>query len=122
MAKLPFGEGTWPAIWTLGKNVTENGAYWQTQGFGTTSWPACGENDIMEHGLGATNHVSSALHTPCTGCFGDTMNTQSFVLNDVANEFHLYSVNWSPDQITFMIDGVGYYTYNPAIKPMCVHQ
>ena len=25
-------------------------------------------------------------------------------------------MNWSPDQITFMIDGVGYYTYRPSVK------
>ena len=48
-AKMPIGHGTWPAIWMLGKNITERGAYWETQGFGTTSWPACGEIDIMEH-------------------------------------------------------------------------
>ncbi|MFK7834016.1 MAG: family 16 glycosylhydrolase [Winogradskyella sp.] len=113
-AKLPFGDGTWPAIWTLGKNVSEAGAYWQTQGFGTTGWPACGEIDIMEHGLGAINHVSSALHTPSS--FGNTVNFRSFILNDVANEYHVYSVNWSPDQITFLIDGIGFYTYNPAVK------
>jgi beta-glucanase (GH16 family) len=113
-AKLPEGDGTWPAIWTLGKNVSEAGAYWQTQGFGTTGWPACGEIDIMEHGLGATNHVSSALHTPSSS--GNTMNFQSYTLNDVANEFHVYSVNWSPNQITFLIDNVGFYTYNPTVK------
>ncbi len=113
-AKLPFGNGTWPAIWTLGKNVSETGAYWQTQGFGTTSWPACGEIDIMEHGLGAINHTSSAIHTPSSS--GNTVNTESQVLNDVANNFYVYSVNWSPNQITFMVDGVGYYTYNPAVK------
>lgn len=113
-AKLPFGDGTWPAIWTLGKNVNEDGAYWDNEGFGTTNWPACGEIDIMEHGLGAINHVSSALHTPSS--FGNTMNFKSTTLNDVANEFHVYSVNWSPNQITFLIDGVGFYTYNPAVK------
>ncbi len=112
-AKLPFGGGTWPAIWTLGKNVNEDGGFWDSQ-YGTVGWPACGEIDIMEHGLGATNHVSSALHTPSS--FGATINFQSYVLNDVANEFHVYSVNWSPDQITFLIDDVGFYTYNPAIK------
>lgn len=115
-AKLPFGDGTWPAIWTLGKNINEDGGYWDNQGFGTVTWPACGEIDIMEHGLGDTNHVSSALHTPCEGCSGATMNYQSYVLNDVANEFHVYSVNWSPNQITFLIDGVGFYTYNPEVK------
>jgi beta-glucanase (GH16 family) len=25
-------------------------------------------------------------------------------------------MNWSPNQITFLIDGEGYYTYNPAVK------
>ena len=113
-AKLPFGDGTWPAIWTLGKNINESGAYWQTQGFGTTSWPACGEIDVMEHGLGAVNHTSSALHTPSSS--GATVNTASQVLSDVANNYHIYSMNWSPNQITFLVDGVGYYTYNPAIK------
>ncbi len=44
------------------------------------------------------------------------MNFQSYVLNDVSNEFHVYSMNWSPNQITFLIDGIGFYTYNPALK------
>ncbi len=113
-AKLPAGNGTWPAIWTLGKNVNEIGAYWQSEGFGTTGWPACGEIDIMEHGLGAVNHTSSALHTPSSS--GNTVNVASQLISDVANNFHVYSMNWSPNQITFLVDGVGYYTYNPSIK------
>ena len=113
-AKLPSGNGTWPAIWTLGKNINEDGAYWDIEGYGTTSWPACGEIDIMEHGLGAVNHTSSAIHTPSSS--GNTVNVSSQVLNDVAANFHVFSVNWSPNQITFLVDQVPYYTYNPAIK------
>ena len=113
-AKLPAGNGTWPAIWTLGKNISETGTYWQSKGFGTTPWPACGEIDIMEHGLHATNEVSSALHT--TSSSGNTQNTARKMLPNVAENYHVYSMNWSPNQITFMIDGVGYYTYNPSVK------
>lgn len=113
-AKLPFGNGTWPAIWTLGKNITEPGAWFETQGFGTTPWPACGEIDIMEHGLHAVNEVSSAIHTPSSS--GGTVNTATQMLTDVANNFHIYSMNWSPDQITFLIDNVGYYTYKPSTQ------
>lgn len=113
-AKLPRGSGTWPAIWTLGKNVNEIGAYWQTQGFGTTNWPACGEIDIMEHGLGAVNHTSSAIHTPSS--HGNTQNTASQEISDVANNYHIYSVNWSPNQITFLVDDVPFYTYKPSTK------
>jgi beta-glucanase (GH16 family) len=113
-AKLPSGNGTWPAIWTLGKNINEGGAYFQTQNFGTTNWPQCGEIDIMEHGLHATNTVSSALHTPSSN--GNTINTATKSLPNVAKNFHIYSMNWSPNQITFMIDGNPYYTYKPSSK------
>ena len=113
-AKLPFGNGTWPAIWTLGKNINETGAYWQTQGFGEVTWPACGELDIMEHGLHADNEVSVAIHTPSS--FGNTVNTAKKMLNDVANDFHLYSINWSPNEIAFMVDNEVIYRYNPANK------
>jgi beta-glucanase (GH16 family) len=112
-AKLPFGDGTWPAIWTLGKNINEDGGFWDSQ-YGTVGWPACGELDIMEHGLHPTNQVSVAIHTPSS--YGSTVNTSIQTLADVANNFHVYSMNWSPDQITFLIDGVGFYTYNPAVK------
>ena len=112
-AKLPFGDGTWPAIWTLGKNINEDGGYWDNQ-YGTVGWPACGELDIMEHGLHPTNQVSVAIHTPSS--YGSTVNTSIQTLADVANNFHVYSMNWSPNQITFLIDGVGFYTYNPAVK------
>ena len=112
-AKLPFGNGTWPAIWTLGKNINEDGGFWDNQ-FGTTNWPGCGEIDVMEHGLHAVNQVSSALHTPSS--FGNTMNTATKSINNVADNFHIYSMNWSPDQITFLIDDIAYYTYKPSTK------
>ena len=60
-AKLPFGVGTWPAIWTLGKNINEDGAYWDNLGLGTTGWPACGEIDIME-ALGSEPELCSECH------------------------------------------------------------
>lgn len=113
-AKLPSGAGTWPAIWTLGKNIDENGAYWEQQGFGTTPWPECGEIDIMEHGLYGINEVSCAIHTPSS--FGNTVNTTTKVLNDVANEFHIYSMNWSPNKIVFLIDNEPFYQYKPSTQ------
>jgi beta-glucanase (GH16 family) len=112
-AKLPSGSGTWPAIWTLGRNINEDGGFWDNQ-YGNTNWPACGEIDIMEHGLHNDNEVSSALHT--TSSSGNTVNTSKKTLEDVANNFHIYSMNWSPNQITFLIDNVAYYTYKPNIK------
>ena len=101
-AKLPTGQGTWPAIWMLGANLPEVG------------WPAAGEIDIMEHVGRIQDEVSSALHTPSS--FGNTINTNRITVEGVSNDFHIYSVNWSPDEISFLVDNEIHYQYNPNNK------
>jgi len=113
-AKLPTGVGTWPAIWTLGKNINERGAYWQQQGYGTTNWPACGEIDIMEHWGKNQNHVSSAMHTPSSS--GGTINYGGQTISTASTEFHIYKLVWTPEKMEFSVDGNIHYTYNPSSK------
>jgi len=113
-AKLPFGVGTWPALWMLGKNINEDGAYWDNQGFGTTNWPACGEIDIMEHWGDNQNYVQSATHTPSSS--GNTFNLGGQTISTASTEFHVYTLNWFPDRLVFSVDGVEHYTYNPPVK------
>jgi beta-glucanase (GH16 family) len=116
-AKIPVEAGSWPAIWMLGKNVNEDGGYFDSTN-GTSNWPACGEIDIMEHGITRSqpmDYVQSALHTPSS--YGNTTNIGGVVANsNIANNFHIYSMNWSPNQISFLLDNVEYYTYNPTVK------
>ena len=113
-AKLPTGVGTWPALWTLGQNIDEDGAYWDNQGFDTTPWPACGELDIMEHWGDNQDHISSAIHTPSS--FGGTVNTGGQNIPGVSTEFHTYTRVWTEDFVRFSVDGDTHYTYNPAVK------
>lgn len=101
-AKLPFGKGTWPAIWMLGSN------------FRTVGWPTCGEIDIMEHWGHKQGTVQSALHTRSS--FGDTVNHGAQNLDDVSTAFHLYAVEWTADELIFSVDGVVHFTYNPETK------
>ena len=101
-AKLPSGGGTWPAIWMLGANIDLAG------------WPACGEIDIMEHAGNNQGEVSSALHTPSS--FGATVNYGSQVLDDVSDEFHIYTVEWTSQKITFAVDGNIHLSYSPSNK------
>ncbi|MFO7864524.1 MAG: family 16 glycosylhydrolase [Salinivirgaceae bacterium] len=110
-AKLPAGAGTWPAIWALGKNITEDGAYWDNQGYGTTPWPACGEIDIMEHWGSNQNYVQSAMHTPSS--YGGTENHGGQTIPTATTEFHVYSLEWYPDKMVFAVDGAVHYTYQP---------
>jgi hypothetical protein len=113
-AQLPTGVGTWPAIWMLGKNINEDGAYWDNEGFGTTGWPACGEIDIMEHWGNNQNFVQSAMHTPSS--FGNTSNKGGQTVSTASTAFHTYTLEWSPEKMVFSVDGVIHYTYNPATK------
>ncbi len=102
LAKLPAGGGLWPAIWTLGSNIS------------TIGWPACGEIDIMEYVGNNPGHISSALHT--TSSSGATVNYKSNSISNETTEFHLYSMIWTEDSITFLLDDVEYYKYNPSTK------
>jgi len=113
-AKLPIGVGTWPAMWMLGKNINEDGGYWDNEGFGTTNWPTCGEIDIMEHWGDNQNFVQSAMHTPSS--FGNTFNKGGQTIPTASSGFHVYSVVWSPEKMVFSVDDVVHYTYNPAVK------
>ncbi len=112
-AKLPYGVGTWPAIWTLGKNINEDGGYWDIQGFGTAGWPACGEIDIMEHWGTDQNFVQSALHTPSSS--GNTVNKGGQTIATASSAFHVYTLDWFEDKMVFKVNGVKHYTYEPAI-------
>jgi len=114
-AKLPTGIGTWPAIWMLNKNINEDGAYWDNQGFGTAKWPICGEVDILEHWGKNQNYVSSAVHNGSSyGYNVENLGGQN--VSNVSNQFHLYAIEWTKDKMTFSIDGVDHYTYEPSIK------
>lgn len=101
-AKLPAGRGTWPAIWTLGSNIT------------TVNWPACGEIDIMEHVGNNIGKVSSAIHTPSS--HGNTENVEFLNIENATIDFHVYTADWTADKIDFYVDDTLFYTYNPVTK------
>lgn len=101
-AKLPLGGGTWPALWMLGADFPDVG------------WPTCGEIDIMEHVGNDQDVIHGTLHTPSS--FGSSENTGSITVNGVSEDFHIYEMEWTPDFISFSVDGNKFYTYNPEAK------
>ncbi|MBO2543677.1 family 16 glycosylhydrolase [Salegentibacter sp. BDJ18] len=96
-AKLPEGAGTWPAIWMLGANFEE------------VDWPATGEIDIMEHVGNQQNEIHGTLHYP--GRSGGNADGGSIEVEGVSDEFHTYTMEWSPERILFLVDGEVYHTY-----------
>src|SRR6185369_5888891 len=96
--KIPFGQGIWPAFWMLGADIATN------------PWPACGEIDIMEN-IGkepATAH--GTIHGP--GYSGGSGIGSAYTLpsGKLSDAFHLYAIEWSPNEIKFFVDNILYGT------------
>lgn len=96
-AKMPQGGGTWPAIWMLGAD------------FDVVGWPATGEIDIMEFVGNKPNEVSSALHFP--GNSGGNAIFEATDIQNAATEWHTYAVEWTADEITFLVDNEVNFTF-----------
>lgn len=96
-AKLPAGDGVWPAIWMLGSDID------------TVEWPATGEIDIMEYKGSVPNEIHSSLHFP--GNFGGDAVTQTTTIENAETEFHVYSVEWTEESIVFLVDNIAYHTF-----------
>lgn len=93
-AKMPSGEGIWPAVWMLPTESKYGG------------WAACGEIDIIESRGSAVHETTGALH------FGGQWpnntylaHAYSFPKKNAAEAFHVYALEWSADEIKWFVDG-----------------
>ena len=98
-AKVASGQGIWPAIWMLPTDWLFGG------------WPSSGEIDIMEHVGYDLGVVHGSVHTEA---YNHKINTQRSSARKIANvdtEFHVYSIIWDKDKISFFIDDVQYFLF-----------
>jgi beta-glucanase (GH16 family) len=111
--KVAGGPGTgadsvWPAFWMLGDNISSVG------------WPNCGEIDIMETKGSQETTNGGHIHGPLTS--GGDYNGGSGVGGDYTlpngalmySGYNTYAIDWSPNEITWSVDGVPYLTETPA--------
>jgi beta-glucanase (GH16 family) len=98
--KIPRGQGMWPAFWMLG---TGGG------------WPDSGEIDVMENVGFEPGAVHGTIHGP--GYSGSGGIGAGYTLpggQAFADAFHTFAVDWSPNSITWSVDGNAYQTRTPA--------
>jgi beta-glucanase (GH16 family) len=99
--RLPAEVGMWPAFWMLGGNIDEVG------------WPACGEIDIMEGKGRLPSWTSGALHRgpdPASNLI--TASEYQLPTGDFHREWHLFAVEWQPEQIRWYVDDVLFQTFD----------
>jgi beta-glucanase (GH16 family) len=101
--KQPRGQGIWPAFWMLGDNIGQPGV----------GWPNSGEIDIMEHIGREPNTVYGTIHGP--GYSGAGGITKGRTLGSpLADAFHTYAIDWSPNLIVWYMDNVEYHRVTPS--------
>ena len=115
-AKLPAGRGTWSAIWMLPSDpykysiTCKPNEDWQ--GSQTCdAWPNSGEIDLMEHVGFDMHNVHGTVHNKAYYWINWEQRKGAINARNVDEEFHVYSVEWSPEHITVLMDGTPYFTY-----------
>lgn len=98
-AKMPSGNGTWPAIWML---PTAN-VYGE--------WPNSGEIDIMEHVGSNPNVVLSTSHTLAFNHIIGNQETKNFDLPTATTDFHIFTLEWDEREWRSYVDDNLYFTY-----------
>lgn len=93
-AKLPTGQGIWPALWMLPQEEKYGG------------WAASGEIDVLEVKGHQPNRILGTLH------FGSRWpaNAEASQNYDLPNQrtvadFHVYALEWEPGEIRWYVDG-----------------
>lgn len=92
-AKLPKGQGIWPAIWMLGENID------------VVSWPACGEIDIME----LVGHEPATVHGTVhyrDDVYKYSSGSTSLPSGDFSDKYHVFTIVWDFNTITWYVDNV----------------
>jgi len=97
-AKIPTGGGMWPAFWMMPQDDAYGG------------WAASGEIDIMES-ANSTNWIDGTIHYggswPANQYSGGSYNPGGTNFSD---DFHVYAIEWEPEEIRWYVDGVLYST------------
>jgi beta-glucanase (GH16 family) len=97
-ARIPKGRGTWPAIWMLGSNTP-------------LKWPDDGEIDIMEHVGYNQGYIHGSVHTKKYHHSVGTQKTDTVVIKDCSENFHVYSVNWNAEKVEVAVDGKVFFSF-----------
>ena len=104
-AILPKGQGIWPAIWMLGAN------------YPTVGWPACGEIDIMELIGSSPNTVHGTIHYGADWTQHNYPGSGTSIpwTETFSDEFHVFSIDWDENGITWLLDDQPFYTIDNAV-------
>ncbi|MBC8368192.1 family 16 glycosylhydrolase [bacterium] len=97
-AKIPTGGGMWPAFWMMPQDDAYGG------------WASSGEIDIMES-ANTTDFINGTIHYGGSWPANNS-SSGSYSAGGVnfADDFHVYAIEWEPEQIRWYVDDLLYST------------
>jgi beta-glucanase (GH16 family) len=100
-AKMPTGQGIWPAMWLLPQDEKYKG------------WAASGEIDVFESRGQEPGKVLGTLHYGSSWP-ANVHTGKDFVFPDKGTiaDWHIYVLEWEPGEMRWFIDGKLYQTQN----------
>jgi beta-glucanase (GH16 family) len=102
-AKLGKGQGSWPAIWMMPESSEYGG------------WPKSGEIDVMEQ-LNSDTVFYQTMHSYFIDVLKHKNEPKYFTTSRFkVNEFNVFGMEWYPDRIDLLINGVKTFSY-PKLK------
>ncbi|MCB2220768.1 MAG: glycoside hydrolase family 16 protein [Bacteroidetes bacterium] len=100
-ARLPRANGTWSAFWMMPGG-------WS---FNDGNWPDVGEIDIMEHVGHNLGVIHASAHSKDYQWQTNTQKTGIIHVPTVADEFHSYILEWTPNVIRAFVNDSLYFEY-----------
>jgi beta-glucanase (GH16 family) len=104
--KVPAGDGLISQFWALGSEAYESSA----------AWPGSGEIDTMEVRGSQPHVVEGTIHGPWRWA-PHGVSASLRTPTSLASSFEVYGMEWSPERISFILDGSVYKTITPAALP-----
>jgi len=98
--KVPAGQGLWPAFWMLPSTNAYGG------------WASSGEIDILETVNAATAAHGTIHHG---GNWPNNVHTGGSSPGTWSNDFHVYAVEWEPDEIRWYVDGSQFFQTTSSV-------
>ena len=95
---MPAEVGMWPAFWMM---PVENK-------YGM--WPCSGEIDIVEARGRIPDEINAAIHYGENSPNNKKNSGDYFFKGSTIEEFHIYAIEWTPDEIKWYVDGEQYYS------------
>ncbi|MCF2709760.1 RICIN domain-containing protein [Bacteroides pyogenes] len=87
-------QGGWPAIWMMPS----------IHRYAGSSWPACGEIDIMEQ-LNHQSIVHQTIHSHYKNTLHFYLPVPAMISSYKRDEYNVYGLEWTPDYLIFSING-----------------